>query len=224
MRTSLAVRAGVVVLLGAVGIGLAVIGTSIGLGAGITTADNDRITIGEESVTVADSNGETVAIEDLETVSSVEVTSYEDRVAIETEEPFSEAERQEAIDIVRTNETVTAAIDVEAYEFTAEPIETLTLEETEIQNVTIENGEAVENAEIEGGDNVTFSVTKADDGETETVTADRDPEYVEDTLNVKIIDPKTDQRRFSARVDLQNESISSLNDWDEVERGNVEFD
>jgi len=63
-------------------------------------------------------------------------------------------------------------------------------------------------------EDATLTVRIDEDKRNNTVTAERDIEYMEGVLHVKIIDPETDERRFSARVDLENETIVTLDRLD----------
>lgn len=149
-------------------------------------------------------------IDDLSSVSTVEVSTHDDQITIETEDPFDETDRHRAIEIVRANETVTRAIDVEAYEFVVEPIQELSLEETEEVNMTIDDEDVLNKREFGNGTTVNVSVTVEEDRGNDTVTVDRDPNYVDDVVSVDVIDPETDERRFAATVDLQKETIERL--------------
>ena len=51
---------------------------------------------------------------------------------------------------------------------------------------------------------------------TGTVTIDRDPKYVEDEAVVRIRDPATDEMYYSATVDLENETVTEITEWDTV--------
>ena len=208
MTKSLSVHVSLVAVLACLGIGLAVLGTTIGIGGGSPDADTNRITVDDRTVTVSIGDEETVAIGDLSGVSTVEVSTHGDHVTIETEGQFEEKEYDRAIEIAESNETIQQTIDVESYDFTAEPIEKLSSERS--SNVSIENG-----SEFKIGTNATYSMSIDEDNRNDSVTVDRDPEYVAGVLSVNVIDPHTDERRFSVRVDLHNETVTSLTDWDE---------
>lgn len=215
MTESLSVRVALVVLLAVVGVGLAVIGTTVGIGGGSSQGNADRIAITDDSVTISDGETETVAIEDLSTVSTVAVTAHEDHVAIETDEPFDDEDRQRAIEIARANETIRTELAVERYEFNAKPIEKLSVDQSRSVNFSVENDDLLNDSEYEAGETATFSVNVTEDHRNESVTVDRDAEYVEDVLQVTVVDPETDDRRFSVRVDLQTETVETVTDWNE---------
>jgi len=130
MNESLPNQLVLVSILAFCGIGLALIGATTGLGVESPEANTEQIMINENTVTISDGDTEVVVIENLSMVTTVEMTAHRGHVAIETEEPFSDEERSRAIEIVRSNESINKAIDMEAYDFTAEPIENRSAEQS----------------------------------------------------------------------------------------------
>lgn len=214
MTRPLSVRVTLVGVLAVCGVGLAVIGTTFGVGVGAPGSEAERITITDDSVTVSDGSSEAVAIEDLSAASTVAVTAHEDRVAIETEGPFDDEDRQQAIAIARANETVSTELSVERYEFRTQPIEKLSVDRSMSVNFTVED-DAPLGDDVEMGEKSHFNVSISEDEQNETVTVDRETEYIEEVLQVTAVDPETDERRVSVRVDLQNETVEAVTDWNE---------
>lgn len=214
MNESLPNQLVLVSILAFCGIGLALIGTTTGLGVESPEANTEQIMINENTVTISDGDTEVVVIEDLSMVTTVEMTAHRGHVAIETEEPFSDEERSRAIEIVRSNESINKAIDMEAYDFTAEPIENRSAEQSSTVDFTVEDDSLLNDDESGTNEDATLTVRIDEDKRNNTVTAERDIEYMEGVLHVKIIDPETDERRFSARVDLENETIVTLDRLD----------
>jgi hypothetical protein len=85
------------------------------------------------------------------------------------------------------------------YELTVDPIHTLTAESSVRLNGTVSAGDV----ESDNGTTYTFDVTEPDG----SVVVDRQPDYVDDEVAVRVSNPATDELYFSVIVDVETNEV-----------------
>lgn len=216
MTSDLWSRLILLVVLTALGVGLAVLGNAVGVTTPLAASEQGAVfVVSEDNVTLEQDNQRATLINNMTRVDSIEIEqrgtgTY--HVNTEAENPLADSERSQAKAIVRDNATVQQALrDLDQYELTVEPIHKLTADSaqttafTGLNNTSIE-GETAENEE-------TFTLSVENRNETGMVAIERDPQYVEDEAAVRVGDSATDETYYSATVDLENETVTDITDW-----------
>ena len=212
MGGALRSRLGVLVVLAAIGLTVAGIGVSFGTPTA-DSGDAAEFVVSEETVTFSDRNRTVTVADNVSNATTVEIQETDAgrfRVDAERRQPLTDAERERAIEIARTNRTVQerlAAID--SVEITVEPIRKLeTTKTVDLSNATMKNTSG--NVSIYRFDTNT---SEESDG---SVIVNRDPAYVENRADVRISDPTADretQLQYSVTVDLANGTVTDATDW-----------
>jgi len=213
MRGGLRFRLGVLFALGVVGLTVAGIGVGFGSPTAEPTGDAAEFVVSEENVTFSDRNRTVTVADDLSNATTVEIEATDAgqfRVDAERRQPLTDAERERAAEIARTNRTVQerlAAID--SVEITVEPIRKLeTTKTVDLGNATMKNTSG--NVSVYRFD---ANTSEESDG---SVVVNRDPAYVEDRADVRISDPTADRKtqlKYSVTVDLANGTVTDATDW-----------
>lgn len=213
MLSALRSRALLLVVCAAIGVGLALAGTSVGATDSITTdSAGPEFVVADENVTFQHADGHETVVQNVSDLERIEFERVDDTFQIRTErvQPLTETERETALTVARDNASVRQAMaKLGDYEMTVEPIRKLTASENISMNATPADeydGDATfENATAE-----TFVIEGSRDG---TVTVDRDPDYVEDEAVVGIADVNTDTE-YSVVIDLETETVIDGIDWE----------
>jgi flagellar basal body P-ring protein FlgI len=207
-------RLAVVAVLAAVGVGLA--GAGAVLGAGDAIAGGDRmgeVTVAGTNVTVSGSDGEVVLTGNVSETSDVEIIEAGGGITVaqRENEPFTRQERERAIEITRSNETIAAYLEtVEDVAFRVEPVEKIDADE--MQTATVEFDVNGTTGTIASGENVRVANVTVEEQDY-SVTIDREPSYVAGRAVVRIHGSDGDDPDYSADVDLANGTVADVTDW-----------
>jgi len=216
MTSNLWSRLTLLVVLTALGVGLAIIGNAVGATTPLAASEQgSAFVVSEDNVTFEQGNQRSTLLNNMSQIDSIEIEhqgSGTYQVDTKTEDPLMDSERSQAKAIARDNATVQQTLqDLDQYELTVGPIHKLTADSAQTTAFTGLNNTSMGGETAEGAE--TFTLTVKDSDETGTVTIDRDPEYVEDEAVVRIRDPVTDEIDYSVTVDLENEAVIEITDW-----------
>jgi len=219
MTSELRSRLTMLVALAFLGVGLAVIGTGVGATNPFTTSESGTaFVVSEDNVTFEHGDQQATVLNNMSNVDSIEIEQQDTgiyQVNTETDDQLTDSDRSQAKTIARDNTTVQGILqDLDRYELTVEPIHKLTVDSAQTTSFTGLNNTSRDGETAEGEE--TFTIRVEDSNETGTVTIDRDPKYVEDEAVVRIRDPATDEMYYSATVDLENETVTEITEWDTV--------
>lgn len=183
------------------------------VGAGATALGADQLLSGEEDVAVTvgnegvvvDGSEQRVALANTTWLTSIEVSGEDGRYTVETtrERPFTDQQRQTAVDLVRSSGSISLD-DLSEYEVVVEPIQKHSADSAK----SIDVGDVSET----DGSFLVEDVTVEDD----SVTVDREFSYVEEQLNVRVLGPDG-ELVYSVIVDLSVEEIVDVTVFDEPE-------
>jgi len=216
MTSNLWSRLTLLVVLAALGVGLAVIGNAIGATTRLAVSEQgSAFVVSEDNVTFEQGNQRSTLLNNMSQVDSIEIEhqgSGTYQVDKKTEDPLMDSERSQAKAIARDNATVQQTLrDLDQYELTVEPIHKLTADSAQTTAFTGLNNTSMDGGTTEKEE--TFTLSVKDSNETGMVTVNRDPQYVEDEAVVRIRDSATDQMYYSATVDLENETVTDITNW-----------
>ena len=204
----------VVAVLAAVGVGLA--GAGAVLGAGDAIAGGDRmgeVTVAGTNVTVSGSDGEVVLTGNVSETSDLEIVEAGGGITVaqRENEPFTRQERERAIEITRSNETIAAYLEtVEDVAFRVEPVEKIDADE--MQTATVEFDVNGTTGTIASGETVRVANVTVEEQDY-SVTINREPPYVADRAVVRIHGSDGDDPDYSVEVDLANGTVAGVTDW-----------
>ncbi|SDY93188.1 hypothetical protein [Halopenitus persicus] len=216
MTSDLRSRLILLVVLAVLGVGLAVIGTTVGATTTLTdSGPGAAFVVSEDNVTFEHGDQQATVLDNMSRVDSIEIEQQNSgtyQVNTEAEDPLTDSDRSRAKAIARNNATVQKALqNLDQYELTVDPIHKLTVDSARTTTFTGLNNTSMDSETPEGEETFTLTVEETD--ETGTVTIDRDPEYVEDEVVVRIHDPAADEMYYSITVDLENETVTDITDW-----------
>ena len=224
MTTDLRARALTLVGLAALGVGLAVVGTTVGTTNPLTNAGSSAsFVVSDQNVTFERGDQQATVVDDMTGVDHVEIERQGNgvfRVNATATRVVSARERRRAKAIARNNATVERMLaKVERYELTVEPIRKLTVDDVHSVNATLQNS-TTSAGEAHAGD-YTFTVsvenqstsTFASENRTGSVSVDREPSYVENAVSVRIGDPTGADIYYAVTVDLENGTVVDVTDW-----------
>ncbi|WP_128476623.1 hypothetical protein [Halorussus pelagicus] len=198
----------VVVGLAVLGVGLAGLGTAIGVPS--PTADGPASEFAFEGQNLTYSDGET-EVEIVNGTSRVETVEFEYttdgvEVAVDEQRPLSESERNRAREIALENETVRQRLDDLGdgeYVTTVDPVRKVSA----TASVSV-NDATPANETVKTDGNVT-AFTVSYDEKSDAVVADRvEPSYVPDEASVQFEYP--DGRSLSVVVDIDSETVKHV--------------
>lgn len=216
MISELRSRLTLLAVLAVFGVGLAVIGTAVGATTPLTAGSGAAFVVSEDNVTFEHGDQQATVVDDVNRIDSIEIEQRDSgtyRVNTETDDPLTDSERSQAEAIARENATLQQALrDLDRYKMTVEPIHKLPVDSAQPTTVTGLTNTSTAGETPDGAE--TFSISVEDGHETGTVTIDRTPEYVEDEVVVRIRDPATDEMYYSVTVDLENETVTDITEWD----------
>jgi hypothetical protein len=191
--------------------GLAFLGIALGVtGATVDAADSFQdpesspaFTVSEENVTFEDGDRKTTVVGNMERIDRLELKRTNDRqytIRTGTADPISPAERRRAKAIARDNETIQRSLaTLDRYELTVDPIHKLTVGQSVSIDGTVSTGDVKDN----NATTYTFEMTESEEG----VVVDRDPNYVDDEVVVRVSNPAVDDSYFSVTVDLETAEV-----------------
>ncbi|WP_202614421.1 hypothetical protein [Halostella litorea] len=227
MANDVRVRLAVLVGLAALAVGLAGVGTAVGVTDPIADADaGGEFVVADGSVTFA-GNGENVTV--VESTANVSEIRFEETdsgrfvVSTETDRPLTPAERDRAVEIARSNGTVRGKLaELDGYELAVEPVQRLEADQVSSYDVTLEaDGNAT------AGETDVFVANATAEDRDGTVVVERDPSYAEDRAVVRVQQPDAaegERLRYSVDVDLANDTVTDVTDWTAVgEESTVSF-
>lgn len=210
----------VLVVLGMLGVGLAVVGSAVGTDASVDGPSAvGEVSVSGESLTVSDETRGTIAVEDLSATQRIEVTTDDGGFDVRTEsgQPLTQSERDRAAETARRNGTVGDYIQrVEEYSLEVEPIERLDADGVRNISVrgTVSSGESVAAGSASGNESFIF-VEPDDQDVDESVTVARNRTYVDGEANVRVYGPDGEVR-YSLTVDLMTGRVEDITDWNAV--------
>jgi hypothetical protein len=185
-------RLGLLVALVVLGVSVGATATAFGVEGPFGSDEEVAASVSDEGIVVGD---EEVTLQNTTWLRSLEISGSDGHYTVETvrERPFSEEQRQTAINLVRTSDRVELADRFE-YEIIVEPIRKYEADqafEANVGNVSEDSG--------------TFKIddVTVEDG---SVTIDREYSIVEDQLNVRVLGPDGGTR-YSVIVDLTVDEI-----------------
>lgn len=217
MRPDVPARAGLLLGLAALGLGLAGAGAAIGVDSPVTDESPPGFTVTDSNVTLSDGGRKVTVINDTRSVDRIEISEEGSQFTVRTEQvpPLTEAERERAVAIVRGNGTLgerLAAMD--GYDLDVEPIRRIAADQTTVRTLSSgqdDSGSFHVVTTENGTDSTAASVDSAD-----SVVVARDPTYVEDRANVRVRPAEGDGARYSVTVDLVNGTVVRITDWSTV--------
>jgi len=217
-----ALRRGVlVVALTAVGVGLALTWSTVGIAdsdPSVTEGPSIRV---DDDVTVASRDEAVTVIEDVSSVDAVSVRARDDgTIHLESTERggLNEAERRRALAIARDNETVRQAVaSLDDPALAVEPV--VEIRASSFRTVEIDGTATdVDASGANGAETYAFTVNASsveqDDG---TVVVDRTQEYVDGVASVRLSDERSGETRYTIRVDLAAGTVTDVTNWEMAE-------
>lgn len=200
-------RLPVVVGLAVLGVGLAGLGTAIGVTAPTTDGPTSEFAFEDENLTYSDGETKVTILNGTSHVETVEFESTADgvEVAVEERRPLSESERTRAQEIALANETVRQRLaDVDDYAVSVEPIRRLDADRS--VSIDVDGSESANGSVETDGNTTTFTVDY--DRENDSVVADRaEPSYVPDEAAVQF---DYGDETFSVVVDIDAGTVKHV--------------
>jgi len=214
-------RGVLVVALIAVGVGLALTWSTVGIADGDPSVSEGPSIRVDDDVTVASGDKAVTVIEDVSSVDAVSVRAREDgTIRLESSERggLNETQRTRALAIARDNETVRRAVgSLEEPVFAVEPV--VEIRASSFRTVEIDGtATGVDARGVNGTETYAFTVNASsveqDDG---TVVVDRTQEYLDDVASVRLSDERSGETRYTIRVDLTTETVTDVTNWEMAE-------
>lgn len=203
------------VVLALLGVGFAIIGTSFGATSPLAAGSGAAFVVSEDSVTFETGNQRAAIVDNMTHIESIKIEQQGSgtyKIHTETEDPLTDSERSRAKTIARNNVTVQRALENSPqYVVTVEPIQKLTADSAQTGNLTLTNT-PTDIGTVDGEEIFTASVEESD--ESGTVTIDRNSQFVEDKVVVRIRNPATGESYYSITVNLDNETVTEIKEWD----------
>ncbi|WP_323192120.1 hypothetical protein [Halostella sp. PRR32] len=211
------IRSRLIVLsaLALLGVALAGVGTSLGMGSSLTNhGDDPSFVVTNENITFSKSGDNVTLIDNMSNVKEVRIDqtgSNQYQVRTEAEQSLTATERERARQIARSNQTVQQHLDsLSEYELGVDPIHEIDSDSMSV--VSVDLNESKDDGEYD-------FVAVSQENENRSVVVERDPEYVADRAVVRVrqpSDPKHEGLKYSVKVDLANETVTGITDWDEI--------
>ncbi|SFS54206.1 hypothetical protein [Halostagnicola kamekurae] len=218
------IRSRMLVLVGlaVIGVGLAGIGTTLGMtGPLSSTGTPAEFVVSDDNITFTSDDIQETVVDDLSNVSKITVEETDSgQYTIQTKEdqPLDEKERKRARTIAMTNETVNEALEeMDRYELSVEPVQKLNLSASSVQSYDTVIG-VNETKDTTASSNMTI-VNTTDDHSDESVIIGRSPSYVEDRAVVRIRHPGEDSPhdlKYTVDIDLADRTVTDITDWNDV--------
>jgi hypothetical protein len=221
MNTRLRRRILTVVVLAAIAVSLALVGSVLGVhGAVVGDEPSGEVSIDSSGVTVSDTGSEVRVIKNLTAREAVTVRNTGSRIIVTTDDrgPLTADERRRAVRIARSDAAIIGARASTDYEVSVEPVQKpVTLNASRAEAVTVEglNGsEDTESVQYE----VTvknFSIEEAEDSVTVYNEGDG-VQYLDDEASVRFVDPETGDPVYWVRVNLSTGTVTDITDWADI--------
>ena len=165
-------------------------GTTLGVGAPVTDADPAAtFNVTGDGVTLSDGDREVTVVDDFTEGKEVEIEQTDGRFTVRTTQPLTAEERERAVDVVRSNETVQDHLDeMDDYEFAVEPIRKVEAVESFEIDVNA-SGNASNVVEVDNGSTATFTLEMENasvETDDDSVLVADERSYVEDEASVEI--------------------------------------
>ena len=211
IRTRLLVLVG----LAAVSIGLAGVGAAFGMTDPLISDPSGEFIVGEDNITFNASGESKTVAENLTHVQAVkieETNTGQFTVQTVKEQPLTDREHAQAREIVLSNDIVSAALsEMDSYTLSVDPIQQLNA--SAFNQVSYDT-----NTSHETSDGITI-VKMSEEEESGSVTIEREPNFAEDRATVQIHQPDappSDDLKYSVDVDLKNNTVTDMTDWDAI--------
>ncbi|SDR39930.1 hypothetical protein [Natronobacterium texcoconense] len=188
--------------LAALGIGLAGIGTALGIGEPVTGDEpTAEFELSDDRLTLSSVDQEVTVLENPETAEIIEITESPDGFAVMTEErePLTDRDRERAKEIARENDTVRERLEeLGEYDLTVEPIDEFGSDAGEANAATY--NVTVRESDLEQNESLDFEVN-----ETDTV----DELSIQDVSGAVTFDRKStdDGRLVAVEIDDPNHEV-----------------
>lgn len=216
-----ALRSPYFVLLGlaVVGVSLAGVGTALGVTQPLIQSESSaEFVVTEQNVTFEAGGESETVVANMTQVEEISIDESTDgRFTVNTTEsrPLTASERDRARQIALDNETVRAGItSTDDYRVSVTAIRKVNASSFETESINMSEAEQVD-GEYDFG--LWMNGTSSEDGDG-AVTIEREPNYVEDRVSVRLYGLETDEDtlEYSIDVDLSNGTVTDVTDWDEV--------
>ncbi|WP_135536075.1 hypothetical protein [Halostella pelagica] len=211
------IRSRLIVLsaLALLGVALAGVGTSLGMGSSLTNhGDDPSFVVTNENITFSKSGDNVTLIDNMSNVKEVRIDqtgSNQYQVRTEAEQSLTATERERARQIARSNQTVQQHLDsLGEYDLGVDPIHKIDADSMSV--VSVDLNESKDDGEYD-------FVAVSQENENRSVVVERDAEYVADRAVVRVrqpSEPKHEGLKYSVKVDLANETVTGITDWDEI--------
>ncbi|WP_435066732.1 hypothetical protein [Haloplanus sp. C73] len=229
MTSELRSRLGVLAGLAVLGVVLAVVGTALGLPSSLVTgAPAAQFVVSDERVTLSNSSDDVVLVDNMSNVREIQVeTTGRGQFHVRTREepPITAAERERALEIARTNDTVRQYLDSAEYTAAVEPVRIYNVSSDKLYTDTVHLNESGINRKDTDRPVTTYNVTLVPDESNETrgrVTAvHREPKSPDHRAVVQIRRPAAPDHReltYTIDVDLRNGTITDITDWEALQQ------
>jgi hypothetical protein len=209
MTSDVRLRLLALVGLAVLGIGLAVAGAALGIGE--TTAADTQVSVSDSGITISNGQQEAVLVENMSRIRTVEVSTNDGRLAVETtrsETGLTDSERVRAVEIAQSNATVQQSLDdATEYTFDVEPVKRLTASAAGRVNGTISIENHTEQKTFTVDD---VEMTTTTDGD--SVTIRRQSSVVDGKASVRIRGPDG-ELLYSVDIDLNAEQVREITAW-----------
>ncbi|ELZ98118.1 hypothetical protein C440_02683 [Haloferax mucosum ATCC BAA-1512] len=207
MDTEIRSRLAILVVLAVVGVCLAGVGTSFGVGSA-GTGSNAEFVVGADNVTVTNGKENATVVGNISNVSHIEirrVDSTQFQVSAERQTPLNATERKQAVEIARHNETVRQLGVLDDSSITVSPVPKISTGQLTAIDTDNSTGETTTFTA-----RVDTELNETDDGAVvRRATRDR---YVDNRAVVLVDHPETGELQYSITVDLANRSVVSVVD------------
>ncbi len=185
----------------------------------LTSDPSGEFVVADGNITFNSSGESKTVVKNLSKVREVKIEETDTgQFTIQTieEQPLTVRERERAREITLANQTVNSALsEMDSYEFSVDPIQQINA--SAFNRVSYDGTTSHETSD--GISIIEVSNKKEDYG---AITITRESNYVEDRAVVRIRQPDAPQSedlKYSVDVDLKNETVTDITDWDAIRKG-----
>jgi hypothetical protein len=210
MRADVRARVGLVVALVVLGATLGAVGSALGVGGPVTDDPAAEFVVGEENVSLENGGERATVLADGGPFETVEIRRENGGFVVRTDDAdaLNDSQRERAKRLARANDTVAAHLaSLDEYELAVEPVAVITASDAVTLDADFGGGNATETEAEPVTVNVTVSESSAD-----SVTVERETTYSDDTAVVVVREPGSDDRDYTVKVDLANETVAHVHD------------
>lgn len=207
MKDDVRLRVLVLVGLAAFGAVVGATGGALGVGGPATDGPAAEFRVTDDNVTVADDEGrKAVIIADMQNVDAVQIADSGDGFNVTTREsePLTDADRERAKRIARSNETVADRLEASDYELRVEPVRRLNASQSAKMSFEVNESKLGSEDTLHVG-----NVTVEDEN---SVTVERSPSFVSDRAVVFLERPDGNRRAYTAHVDFDTGAVTRVVD------------